>query len=281
MARLPPRRTLVVVGDHSYLTLAHEEAKILELAWPAAAQVLIIVILTGLITGLTPSLRSYMAIIMPLALGIAAIAAGTATLVRMHPDSTQVLRLLLSIEAMTAPIWHVTCLALGLVAATSMFFLEAGLNSLWIRMQRRFSNNMHTLSFFGAPMPGRVESMRQVAQVASQPILFAALSVFSAAAEEFFYRGVLLLATMEFEDKVVYPLLLQAIWYGLNHVAFGVPAVIGKTILGISLGAVALAGGLLPALVGHVFYQYLVYRQFTTRPRGGRFRKKQIGEEQP
>ena len=56
--------------------------------------------------------------------------------------------------------------------------------------------------------------------------------------------------------------LLQAVFYGLNHIAFGPPALLGKTVLGLALGGAALLGGCLASLLAHLAYQYLVQRQF-------------------
>ena len=58
-------------------------------------------------------------------------------------------------------------------------------------------------------------------------------------------------------------LVLQATFYAGSHLAFGLPAVLGKILLGLSLGAVALvSGSILPALMVHIGYQILVWRQF-------------------
>ena len=105
--------------------------------------------------------------------------------------------------------------------------------------------------------------MNTVAEIAQRKTVFAFLSAFSACGEELFYRGVFLLGGLTLTHEGILTLLfIQAILYGINHVAFGVPAIIGKSAFGFILGIVALFGGILTSILMHLLYQTLVARQF-------------------
>lgn len=125
--------------------------------------------------------------------------------------------------------------------------------------------------------------MSSVAELAQRPHKFMMLSFISIFGEEFFYRGVFLLGGLSFGlaefdankenfsgtlTTVAYFLTIQAMLYGLNHIAFGLPAVTRKMVLGLFFGILAIFGGLLPPMIAHLFYQFLVIRQFRSRGSG-------------
>ncbi|MFC0265532.1 CPBP family glutamic-type intramembrane protease [Alloscardovia macacae] len=146
----------------------------------------------------------------------------------------------------------------GIVIVPLAFWIEAWLTQLWYK--KHISKN---LTFLYMPVIGRSEAMDSVAQLAHQRFIFLWLSGVSSFGEEFFYRGVFLLGGMHaVHQSVITILLVQAVFYGINHIAFGVPAIIGKTILGLMLGVVAIIGGAFASFLLHLGYQYLVAKQF-------------------
>ncbi|WP_166987971.1 CPBP family glutamic-type intramembrane protease [Canibacter zhoujuaniae] len=153
----------------------------------------------------------------------------------------------------------------GSISAFLAFRLEAIITQRWYR--NRVSRD---LSFLYMPVARRSETMNAVGQLAQRnSIIFTALSILSAGGEEFFYRGVFLLGGFTFlhEDLLFHLLLLQAMVYGVNHIAFGIPAVAGKSVLGLILGVTAVAGGPIASLLVHLFYQFLVLLQFRVKER--------------
>lgn len=151
----------------------------------------------------------------------------------------------------------------GILLAIAAFWLEAHITRRW------YSNRAgHDMYFLYMPVAGRSETMTAVAGIAQRSQYFAVLSLLSASGEEFFYRGVFLLGgTAVTHGTLAAFLLVQALLYGINHVAFGVPAVAGKCLLGVSLGVTALLGGIPASLIAHLFYQVLVLRQFRGKER--------------
>lgn len=243
----------------------------------APALVLVVVGAAGLASGVIARLRSKMGIVMPLVLSGACLAVGVTLMLRLDASAGEAGRLLLFpppagiFAGMDPALRFGLALIAGLGGSALMFVFEARVTMGWYRLHSKLLPRQNTaLPFLGMAMPGRAESMRHVAQVSSDKTLFAAISLLSAAAEEFFYRGALLLPFAAAGGIPWSYLLLQALWYAANHVAFGVPAIIGKTALGLALGAAALMGGLVPALAGHVLYQYFVYRQFTPKQKRSR-----------
>ena len=151
-----------------------------------------------------------------------------------------------------------TSLVIGVPLTLLAFILEATGTRLWYQ-----KNISHDVSFVYIPVAGRSETMNTVAEIAQRKTVFAFLSAFSACGEELFYRGVFLLGGLTLTHEGILTLLfIQAILYGINHVAFGVPAIIGKSAFGFILGIVALFGGILTSILMHLLYQTLVARQF-------------------
>ncbi|HZB47794.1 MAG TPA: CPBP family glutamic-type intramembrane protease [Mycobacteriales bacterium] len=229
----------------------------------AAAVVLLVLAGTGLVLGTSARWRPRLAVVMPLVLGAACAVAGTVLAVSAaHPDLAD--RLLFGLPGTPAPLRTAAATAAAVAAAAVLFRAEGRLTGWWARVRAARRLSAGAPSFLGVDLPGRSESMREVAAVAGRPRVFFGLSGWSATMEEYFYRGVFLLG---FAGIVPLAVLLpsQAAWYGLNHVAFGLPALLGKTLLGAALGVAAVWGGVVPALLGHAAYQLLVYRQFPAR----------------
>lgn len=254
-------------------------AKLLELvelfgsSWHAAPMAVFVAVgFFGLASGIVGRLRSKMGIIMPMALSAACLAMGLVVLSRLGLDTGGGGRMLAVpppagfLAGTTGAIRFGAALLIGLAGSALMFRFEARVTVGWYRLHAKLLPRQdESLSFLGMAMPGRAESMQHVARISSDKALFAGISLISSFAEEFFYRGALLLplAAGPGSGPPWSYLALQALWYAANHVAFGVPTIIGKTAFGLVLGVASLTGGLIPALAGHVLYQYLVYRQFT------------------
>jgi Type II CAAX prenyl endopeptidase Rce1-like len=229
----------------------------------AAAVVLLVLAVTGLVLGTNARWRPRLAVVMPLVLGAACATAGTVLAVSAaHADLTA--RMLFGLEGTPGLLRTASATAAAVAAAAVLFRVEGRLTGWWARARAARRLSAGAPSFFGVDLPGRSESMRGVAAVAGKPRVFLGLSGWSAVMEEYFYRGVFLLG---FAGIVPLAVLLpsQAAWYGLNHLAFGVPALLGKTLLGAALGVAAVWGGVLPAMLAHAVYQLLVYRQFPAR----------------
>jgi membrane protease YdiL (CAAX protease family) len=90
-----------------------------------------------------------------------------------------------------------------------------------------------------------------------------------AAAEEAFYRGVLLRAAL-LPAGWVGPALAVAtvVAFALGHVTFGWPHVLAKAPLGVGAAvATVVLGSVLPALVAHVWFNLSVWRDLRAAPR--------------
>lgn len=106
-----------------------------------------------------------------------------------------------------------------------------------------------------------VDAIDTVRVVSRSPGLFAAISLGSAVAEELVYRGAMM-DGLRASTGVLVALAVQTLAYAANHLAFGAPAVVGKLILGLLLGSTVVAvSSVWPALVGHLWFQYLVWRR--------------------
>ena len=115
-----------------------------------------------------------------------------------------------------------TSLVIGVPLTLLAFILEATGTRLWYQ-----KNISHDVSFLYIPVAGRSETMNTVAEIAQRKngICFL-IRIFSPAAKMLFYRGVFLLGGLTLTHEGILTLLfIQAILYGINHVAFGVPAI--------------------------------------------------------
>jgi len=112
-----------------------------------------------------------------------------------------------------------------------------------------------------APMT-RAEAFDAARVISRSPATFAAISVITAIAEELLYRGAMLYLLGQHLDASL-AVAIQAMAYALNHVAFGVTAVVSKLLFGAVLGvSVVLADSLVPAIAAHCLFQFLVWRRF-------------------
>lgn len=153
-------------------------------------------------------------------------------------------------------------------AGAAAFGGEKWLSVRWGRGRAPAANSIGALpaSLAFVQMPSRDESFRAVRAMAANPAQFTFLTVLTVAAEEFLYRYVILLVCVPAGLDLLAGLALQAVLYSLNHIAFGIPALIGKLGFGLVLGAgTLLSGSVIPALIAHLCYQLLVARQFRTR----------------
>ena len=105
------------------------------------------------------------------------------------------------------------------------------------------------------------EAFDVVRRISRRPGWFLAISLVTATAEELLYRVAMLDGVATSHGAAV-AVVVQAAAYAANHLPFGVPAFVGKLVLGVLLGVVVVAtGSVVPALVGHGCFQFLVYRR--------------------
>lgn len=162
------------------------------------------------------------------------------------------------------PVWSmlVTCVVSG-TAAFVIFHLERRVSRFLITRNARRTPTDALPPSLRTALPGAEESIGGVAATARRPVLFGALTLWTAVGEEILYRGVVLLVCVPLGLDPWLALVLQASFYAGNHLAFGPSALIGKLLLGLVLGgATLLSGSVLPGMVVHVGYQVLVWRQF-------------------
>jgi len=158
---------------------------------------------------------------------------------------------------------------LGSAAGFGAFCIEKWLSRQFYRRRRREqaiakSALPASLQFIG--LPSSDESFSGVRNIARVPWLFVITSMWTITGEELLYRGVVVIGGVSVGLDPVVAVALQGIFYSLNHLAFGIPALFGKLIFGVLLGLVALlTGSVLPCLVVHAVYQLLVYRQMATQ----------------
>ena len=209
-----------------------------------------------LATSILPSLRRTTSIVAPLLLGATCllVAIGLSASVGGDP---------LNAVQVGSPWVMVAAFVAGSVAGFVAFQLERRLSRALInRRASRTPVDALPASLRGT-MPGVDESFIGVALIAQRPAVFAGITLWTATAEEVLYRGTVLLVCVPLGLDPWLALVLQATFYAGSHLAFGLPAVLGKILLGLSLGAVALvSGSILPALMVHIGYQILMWRQF-------------------
>ncbi|WP_314145876.1 type II CAAX prenyl endopeptidase Rce1 family protein [uncultured Leifsonia sp.] len=161
----------------------------------------------------------------------------------------------------------------GVVGAFAAFRAEKALSRMLFELRRRMHREKDEIALPASlrivDTPSPTESLNEIRRMARRPGLFAFLTAWTTVAEELFYRGAVLLISVPLGLDPVLGLVVQAFFYALNHIAFGLPALIGKLILGLLLGAVTLwSGSLIPAFTAHAAFQALVWKQVTTRPAG-------------
>ncbi|MBC9957967.1 CPBP family intramembrane glutamic endopeptidase [Yimella sp. cx-51] len=214
---------------------------------------------TGLALAVQPQLRRQSVVLMPILLG--AVCLGLAVyLFRGHwPESggPNIGEHLVWGFAGRPSLWLVAGAVVAAAGVMAAFVTESRLR----RWQARHQRGGDSLDFLGLPTQSSAETMSEVAHTAQRPWLFAALSVWAATTEEVFYRGAILIASLD-TSMVVGAFVLQAVTYGIIHLAFGWPAVIGKVVLGCALGAAALLAGIVPAVLAHWGFQWMVGQQF-------------------
>lgn len=219
-----------------------------------ALTISMVMVLAGVGLTATPRWRPRAVTVMPIVLAITTCAMGGYFVASIEDP-----RVLLTGVTPCPPWWGVIFGSVtGMVFAYFAFLFEARVTRAWYR--NKVSRDVW---FLYVPIAGRSETMTGVAELAQKGRLFAFLSVVSACGEEFFYRGVFLLGgIVDLPGFAVQLFVIQAVLYGANHVAFGIPTVVGKTVLGFVLGAAAIVGGIPAAILTHLFYQFLVSRQF-------------------
>lgn len=128
--------------------------------------------------------------------------------------------------------------------------------------------DMSAIGMGGGPLPGQMSLMPSaddafaaVTAVSRKPGLFMLLSVATATLEELLYR-VGMLDGLRAVSVIGVAVVTQSVAYGVNHLAFGAVAVVSKIMLGIAFGlAVVITGSVIPALLGHLWFQFLVWRR--------------------
>lgn len=224
---------------------------------------------SGIAVMVYPPLRPHGVVIMPIILGAVCLALGIYLMVNYWPHVTSTTVVIDHLLWGTGPLGGLGNIATGLViavvAAASAFAAEGALKR-WSLRRRQRKTESAGLSFLGFEAPTSSESLQDVGAIARKPALFGALSVWTGSTEEFFYRGALLTAAIG--TAFFWPaFLLQSGTYAVSHVAFGWPAILGKLLLGATFGAAAVVGGVIPVILAHWGYQWLVARQFTRRRR--------------
>lgn len=219
---------------------------------------------SGIALMVYPPLRRHSVVIMPVILGAVCLALGAYLLAYLWPSyaSPGVLtdKLLFGAGLFGGFGNVATGLVIALISAVVAFTLEGRLKRWSVARKRRAAESAG-LSFLGFEAPTAAESLQDVGDVAKKPVLFGALSVWTGSAEEFFYRGTVLVASIG--TALFWPAFaLQAGTYAVSHLAFGWPAILGKLLLGLSFGAAAIVGGVIPVILAHWGYQWLVARQF-------------------
>lgn len=239
----------------------------------ATLAVMSLVAVAGLVSGLSPQMRRHVMVVMPTALGAACFVGAWALLSGAWgvppPQEGLAARLAWGTDGQPDALRVALSLVGAVLGAGIAFRFERALQVERGRRRRARAVAAGTPSFFGLDLPGRGESMADVAEIAQRPILYAVLSVWAVAGEELFYRGILI-HHGALGAQVVVLVLVQAVAYGVTHLAFGPITVVGKTGLGLVLGAASLVGGLGPVLAAHLVYQDWVRGQFLA-PRGTRW----------
>lgn len=229
--------------------------------WDSASLlVLTTVCLVGFVIGWLPALRRRSSAVMAGVVGASCWAAAAWLLL---PTNDWRPALLGRAERFTG--WHVVAVGLAVSGAWACFRAEAWAAAGWAKWRARRLRIPGGVPFLGSSID-RNEAMRAVATSASRPMFFALLSVWALVAEELFYRGAFLQVAHQAGLGAVASIGSQAIWYALNHLAFGPPALLGKALLGLSLGCAAWGFGAIAAVPAHGYFQYLVLAQFLPRP---------------
>lgn len=214
-----------------------------------------VVAMAGIALSLEPRIRSRSVMVMPVVLAIASFGVGVFFLFRYDYGPISMVAGVVNVRLSVAV---PTAIVFGAVAGLGAFAFEGWLTRFWYSRHHSIE-----LSFLYVTVAGRSESMGGVARLAQVGWLFAVLSIISASGEEFFYRGVMAVVGGQQSGIILWQVvLLQALLYGINHIPFGIPSVVGKTIFGVVLGVVAVIGGVLCSLLVHLAYQVIVSRQF-------------------
>lgn len=101
-----------------------------------------------------------------------------------------------------------------------------------------------------------------------QPPVWWGLAVASAIVEEYIFRG-MLLSALTADFNIVVGIAVSALIFGLHHITFGVVSVVSKSLGGVLFGIqVAVCGSLIPAMVSHLLFQYLVWRRMKRKEAG-------------
>lgn len=145
-------------------------------------------------------------------------------------------------------LWTICGLVLAAPLALLPYWVELGMSRL---LQGR-----HRL-----PATGLEDARESVAPAGSGIARYAVIAVATALAEELLFRGAVL-----HEVTTVHGIALgvtaASLVFGLHHVSFGLPAVLGKAVAGACWsGLMLLSGFLLVPIAAHLLYQYLVYRR--------------------
>ncbi len=113
----------------------------------------------------------------------------------------------------------------------------------------------------GVPAPLPVDAREAVRAEASTRGAFATLAVVTAVVEELLFRGAVF-ADLRAQNSLIVAVALSSIVFGLHHIAFGVAAVVGKSVAGALWAALYVLGGtVLIAMASHLAFQYLVARR--------------------
>lgn len=141
------------------------------------------------------------------------------------------------------------------VVALAMYLLELFLSS------RSFSGNSSGRAVRPAGMIATPSAHTATLRLTERPAVWWSLAAASAVIEEFIFRGMLLPA-LATGVGVLAAVGISGLIFGLHHITFGVDSVISKTLGGMLLaGQTLVAGSLVPAIVAHLLFQYLVWRR--------------------
>jgi membrane protease YdiL (CAAX protease family) len=114
----------------------------------------------------------------------------------------------------------------------------------------------------GALLPDAGDSVEAVAVSRTR---FGAVALLTAVAEELLFRGAVLHSLVDTRGLLV-AVALTSLVFGLHHVSFGLAAVLGKAVAGVTWALLmVLSGLLLVPILAHLLFQALVLRRMNRR----------------
>ncbi|MDJ0312183.1 CPBP family glutamic-type intramembrane protease [Arthrobacter sp. H35-D1] len=233
----------------------------------AALAVFILLGLTAAVCSARPGWRKHLSVAAPVVLGAACLA-GAGALLHQFPGSWDNGEIIawLALGHLGSPLATLLAAAAAVGLARVSFRTEHDLVGLLHRPAGTRTNAL-PVELLSLNLPGRAETMRDVARTARAPVRFWGLSLLTVLGEESFFRVAMPAALITAGFPAWLAVLLPAAAYALNHVGFGTASVAGKLLLGLVLGAGAWAGGAaLVSVPAHMLYQRWVQRQFVHSP---------------